>query len=111
MSARATILMPAPALAAWLAAPLPRPPQPTRPTLSTSLPAAWTVGITAALAAPTAAGLRKSRRDVAGDCGEGNWLIDSVLLRRDRGKPTEWFRGPGSYFLLNHRAGALSRLW
>src|SRR5277367_155747 len=81
MSAIATILIPSPALAAWLAAPLPRPPQPTRPTFSTSLPAAWTAGSTAAPAAVTAAVVaavfRKSRREVGGRDG----FIAQILLR------------------------------
>src|SRR2546423_6966821 len=51
---------------AWGAEALPGPPQPTRPILSTSLPAAWTAGarLRPAAAAPVtaAAEVRKSRR-------------------------------------------------
>ena len=42
-SAKATRRMSFPAFIAFAAAPVPRPPQPIRPTLITSLPAAWTL--------------------------------------------------------------------
>src|SRR4051794_2468042 len=61
------------------AAPVPRPPQPTRPTLITSLPAAWTEGaearwVTAAPAATTAEDFRKSRRE-APVCTTGSVMV------------------------------------
>src|SRR5262249_6927595 len=50
----------------WTAAPLPRPPQPMRPTRMISAELAWTAGAAASAAAlpVTAAVLRKSRRVV-----------------------------------------------
>src|SRR5215212_2027187 len=54
---------------ASMAAPLPRPPQPTRATLISSLPAAWTAGTVAPLNADIAArppvALRNCRREVS----------------------------------------------
>src|SRR5271165_2427003 len=53
------------------AAPVPRPPQPIRPTLIVSLPLAWALGRKARLATVAVDALRKSRR-----LGE---LVDSVM--------------------------------
>ena len=76
-SAIATSLAPESAVRACPAAPVPRPPQPTRPILIVLLPAAWTRGTVkpvetaVAVAAPTTAAvepLMKSRREPdAGD--------------------------------------------
>src|SRR5262249_6553596 len=65
-SAMATSLTVLSAVSASLAAPVPRPPQPMRPILMMSLPAAWTSGalvkVTAAAAPATAPVVKKSRR-------------------------------------------------
>ena len=68
------------------AAPVPRPPQPIRPTLIVSLPAAWTLGSaeTGAVAAAAAAVevLRKSRREAAvvrAGLGHGGVLREWVV--------------------------------
>ena len=67
----ATSLVPESAVRACSAAPVPRPPQPTRPTLIVLLPAAWTRGTVKpveALAATAAVEpFRKSRREAGVD--------------------------------------------
>src|SRR5437762_1739429 len=70
------------------AAPLPRPPEPTRPTLRVSPPAAWTAGATLSTAAeaPIAAEvLRKARREElrrlkGNSCGGGGGGVFPPLL-------------------------------
>src|SRR5437588_1562444 len=71
------------------AAPLPRPPEPTRPTLRVSPPAAWTAGATLSTAAeaPIAAEvLRKSRREelrrLKGNSCEGGRKREAPLGRK-----------------------------
>jgi hypothetical protein len=63
---------------ASLAAPVPRPPQPTNATRNPSLPAAWTAGIlipeSADAAATVPVALRKERRDVFIGESEGEFM-------------------------------------
>ena len=77
--------MPESAFRACSAAPLPRPPQPTKPILMVLLPAAWTSGAvkpeatvpaTASPAKPAVEPVRNSRRLDAGLELEGGVVID-----------------------------------
>src|SRR4051812_19213611 len=83
-SPRATILTFSPVSTALTAAPVPRPPQPIRPILIASSPAAWTAGSTprpVATAPPTATvdAFRKSRREGGVAAGVVGSVIGVVL--------------------------------
>ena len=67
MSPIATSFAGGSARSACEAAPVPRPPQPIRPTRIVSAPAAWTCGTTIAAPAMAADVVKKSRRDSPGD--------------------------------------------
>src|SRR5436189_5966589 len=99
----ATSLVLESAVSACSAAPLPRPPQPTSPTLVVPLPAAWTRGTvnpveSAAAVAAAVEPLRKSRREAG--------RIEEAFVRGGRsvtvGAPArglnQWVRNVACYY-------------
>ena len=81
----ATSLAPESAVRACSAAPVPRPPQPTRPTLIVLLPAAWTRGTVKPVETAVA---------VAAHHG-GRRALQEIAPRGGRGRCSRWF-GRGS---------------
>src|SRR5262249_27996413 len=77
------------ALKAWAAAPVPRPPQPIRPTLSVSLPPAWT-DVARAPAATTAEALRNWRREEADGWAGGRRVMERSPRRLEVGEVRSW---------------------
>ncbi len=114
-SAMATSLAPESAVRACSAAPVPRPPQPTRPTLIVLLPAAWTRGTVkpvetaAAAAAPTTVAvepLRNSRREA----DEDDTVVGSLGALRLRSVSHGWISGGVINVSGGHEAARLTRL-
>src|SRR6478672_7479698 len=93
-------VLPLGTLRAWPAAPVPRPPAPTRATLMVSLPPAWTWGSTAparAEAAVTLSALRRERTE----------FFETLMLSPGTLTESTWISGWLQVFIMPDAAGRL----